>query len=326
VSIGSRLKRPARGVRKHARRLAALMNRATVATPSPDGRQPKNVLFVGGTSRSGSSITARLIGDHPAYARIPIETKFLTAPGGLCDLADRRTGYREFEAKILGRWFYSGPGRGLHVMTDKATLEAGLSILRQGLASDPWTASRRFTHALFDPIADAANAPGWVEKHPPNVRKAHLLIRMFPNMRLVHVVRDGRDVVCSVLTFDWGASELSEGLDWWAERLERGFAACERLPRGRVHVVQMEDLVSRDRDREYGRLLAFLELEDDPAMHARFVEGVTEEKAHMGRWRHDVPAELLPSFEAHHERLAAELWKRQRPYTPISMPLVASSA
>ena len=76
----------------------------------------------------------------------------------------------------------------------------------------------------------------------------------------------------------------------------------------------MEDLIERDRDPQYARLLAFLGLEDDPAMRAYFDSEITPGRAHIGRWRSDVPAERLESFQAHYRELADGLRARGRPY------------
>lgn len=48
-------------------------------------------------------MTARLLGNHPPCLGIPIEVRFITDPGGLCDLAEGRTGFRRFMRRILRR-------------------------------------------------------------------------------------------------------------------------------------------------------------------------------------------------------------------------------
>ncbi len=149
---------------------------------------------------------------------------------------------------------------------------------------------------------------------------AQTLGRLFPEMKLIHSVRDGRDVACSVVPLPWGPTDVDEALDWWARKLERAFAACDPLPEDRVCVVQMEDLLTRDRDQQYARLLTFLDVEDAPAMRAYFDASLTPERAHIGRWRQDVPAERLPAFDAHYQRLAAGLRERGRPVRSADEP------
>jgi hypothetical protein len=283
-----------------------------------------DAVFVGGTGRSGTTVLGHLIGAHPAYAVIPVESKFISGPGGLCDLVTGKTTYPEFERLLLGRRLRTRFGGGLQAIVDPATIESALPVLRERLRTEPWAAAAEFAHRLLDPIAVAAGARAWVDQNPGNVFRGRELLRMFPKMRLVHSVRDGRDVAASVTSLPWGPSDLDEALDWWGHRIERAFAACERVPPDRVHVIQMEELVARNREREYARLLAFLGLDDDPAMRAYFEEHFTEAQSHIGRWRQDVPPERMAAFEAHYDRIAAGLHGRGRPYVPVAEPGVLS--
>jgi hypothetical protein len=296
--------------------------RGAKGAPEGDGEQamlPRmKPVFVGGTGRSGTSVTARLIGSHQDYFMLPTEVRFIAAKGGLCDLVEGHTDLRRFESFLMGKWFQRDEG-GLHRFTDRANLEAVFRRHRAGLKSDPRAAAAAFTHDLLDPIAAARGATSWVEMTPPNVMKAPMLLQLFPEMRLVHSVRDGRDVACSVVPLRWGPTDIDEALDWWAGKVERGFAACDRLPDARLLVMQMESLVEWDRDREYARLLSFLDLPDDAGMRGYFSSHVTPQRAHIGRWRDDVPAERLAAFEAHHHRLAEELLERGRPYVADGM-------
>ena len=296
---------------------------ATASSSESDGRPARlKPLFVGGTGRSGTHVVARLLGAHPAYYRFASELRFIANPGGLCDLVEGRTDVARFAARMRGPWYGARPAV-LGSTVDAATIEAALGRLEADMAGGADAAAVAFAHDLLDPIAARHGAGAWIEKSPPNVMRAGTLLRLFPDMQLIHSVRDGRDVACSVIRLRWGPTDVEEALDWWARKLERAFAACESLPEGRVCVVQMEDLLTRDRDRQYARLLAFLDLPDDPAMRAYFDASLTPERAHIGRWREDVPAERRAAFDAHYQRLAAGLRARGRPVAADDEPVTA---
>lgn len=273
-------------------------------------------VFVGGTGRSGTTVTARLLGFHGGCQTIRTEVKFVTAKGGLCDLVDGRVSYRAFADRILGPGFGRDPDRGLYSIIDRSQIRDALPQLREELRFDPQRAARWFVHRLLDPIATAGGARVWIEMTPSNAEAAPRLLAIFPDLRLVHTVRDGRDVACSVIGLDWGPNELHAALDWWARRLESAFVATERIPADRVLVVQMERLLVHDRDAEYRRLLDFIGLDDDPAMRRYFDRRMTQERAHTGRWREEVPADGLASFEAHYSMLVAGLRLGGHPYDP----------
>lgn len=39
----------------------------------------------------------------------------------------------------------------------------------------------------------------WVDKTPKNITRLPLIFRAFPNVKFIHMIRDGRDVVCSLM-------------------------------------------------------------------------------------------------------------------------------
>jgi hypothetical protein len=247
---------------------------------------------------------------------IPVEIKFHSAPHGLCDLVDGRTSFRDFRKLMLSRWYdrtvADGSRRGVARLVSRELVEDALDALRDELEVDRWHAAAAFVHRMLDPMAVAAGASGWVEMTPTNIVKAESLVRIFPDAKVVHVVRDGRDVACSVASQFWGPNDLDQALDWWARRLELGLAASERLPADRVLLVRMEELIAGDREREYDRLLAFLGIDDDPVMRQYFDTSVVPDRAHIGRWTEQVPPERRVAFEAHHAALVEGMRSRGR--------------
>jgi hypothetical protein len=273
-------------------------------------------VLIGGTGRSGTTIMGRLIGAHPDIYLLTPELKFLSARGSLSDLVAGKASYRVFEDRLLNRWFDRGPNIGIQRVLPRSTIEAELPRLRKGLRSDPPAAAGDFIHRLFDPIAEANGARGWAEMTPLNAQASSTLVRILPDMKLVHAVRDGRDVACSVVRVHWGPTDFDVALDWWARRLERAFIRSAAMPQDQVLVVRLEDFVAHDRERQYARLLEFLGLDDDPAMRTLFESSMTPERAHIGRWRDEVPPDRLPAFVEHHRRLAEHLAAGGWPYRP----------
>lgn len=282
-------------------------------------------IFVGGTGRSGTTITGKILGSHPAYDMIPFEVRFITDKGGLCDLMEGRTGIKGFGNRCLDQWWHRTEKQGFFLLTDQPTLRAALYELGQGLKTDRYAAGARFVHRMLDPFALKHGKEGWVEMTPPNVMVADTLARMWPNAYQVHSVRDGRDVACSVVPLRWGPGELETALDWWAKELTEAFEVSDRIP-GTVLTVQMEELILSAREREYARLLEFTHLDDAPRLRTFFDGQVTPEQAHIGRWKHDVPEADQAHFNAHHDRLAAGILARGWPYRPIEATVHAAGA
>ena len=57
-----------------------------------------------------------------------------------------------------------------------------------------------FIDRFFARYAEVRQKPRWAEKTPRNVLHLDYLFEHFPNARFVHMVRDGRDTVCSLRT------------------------------------------------------------------------------------------------------------------------------
>jgi hypothetical protein len=267
-------------------------------------------IIVGGTGRSGTSVTARILGHYPDYHLIPFEVKFISNDGGLTCLLAGKTTIAEFERLMLGKWFRRTQDRGLHQITDPETIRAAVRELNSGLKRDGNLAARRFTHRLLDPSALAAGKRGWIENTPNTIRAARRLTQILPDARLVHMVRDGRDVACSVTNRSWGPSDADEGLRWWANHLERSFEATAAVGEERILTLRMESLLSYDREATFCRMLEFLGLRDDPAVRTYFEEQATGQRAHIGRWRNEVPPEAQAAFLATYREASVGLAER----------------
>jgi hypothetical protein len=56
----------------------------------------------------------------------------------------------------------------------------------------------KFIETFFRHIANTQGKKRWGEKTPTNVRRLGYIFKQFPNARFIHMLRDGRDNVCSL--------------------------------------------------------------------------------------------------------------------------------
>jgi hypothetical protein len=255
-------------------------------------------MFIGGTGRSGTHVIARLLGRHPRLADVPIESRFhCHGPKGFPDLLAGRAGLDDFLWKLRGFWWHrvrkeDSEPRGLYYIISRRRFDTAVAGFERGYAADPIDACRRLFCDLLYPVADELGRPGLVEMSSHNVREAPTLSRLFDEARFVHVFRDGRDVASSITTKTWGPEKLTRAIDWWAERM-RAIDAGVRAGDGdgpglapdRLHTILLDDLVERDREASYERLLAFCGLDDAAPMREYFAGAMGPDAAHRGRWR-----------------------------------------
>ena len=254
-----------------------------------------NPIFVGGSARSGSHAVGRLIGSHPRYHLVPVEARFHCWRGGLCDVLNDRADPDLFRERALGEWWRRGlrHSRGLRTLVGRRRLVTALDEFRDGFAADRWLAGRRLMEAVFEPGARRAGKPAWVELSGANIQQAPTLLRLFPDARFVHTVRDGRAVTAALLRKRGATDDRRQAFAHWMRRMRRSQAGLERLPPRSVETIMLEDLAAHDREHSFARLLRLLELDDPGPMREHFDREVSAERAHVGTWRQRIaPADV----------------------------------
>ena len=76
------------------------------------------LVFVGGTGRSGTHAIAQLLGRHSRLADVPIEARFHCNKRGMPDLLEGRITLQGYIAKLRGFWWHrvrvDGQPRGIY--------------------------------------------------------------------------------------------------------------------------------------------------------------------------------------------------------------------
>jgi hypothetical protein len=200
----------------------------------------ENPVFVIGSPRSGTTALAFALGRHPDLAASS-ESQILV------DLFGRN--------KVLDRNY---------------AREGGSWLRNQGIGAEDFLADVGFGfNRLFTRVAGGKR---WVDHTPRHTLMLQWLPAMFPGARFVHILRDGRRVVHSMVNF--GALHAAGEVPLWATDFPK---ACQTWARytaaalefeaaqpARFLTVRNEDLVA-DPMAGFRRVLAFLEAADHPA-------------------------------------------------------------
>jgi hypothetical protein len=104
-------------------------------------------------------------------------------------------------------------------------------------------AAAAFLDRLFGAVLRQTGKHYWAEKTPHTVKWAHVLYRMYPNMRYIHIIRDPRDVYASVLEQKWGAGTLSGFINFYKQVMGTALTSRESVPAHRYQVISLYDLV-----------------------------------------------------------------------------------
>jgi hypothetical protein len=192
-------------------------------------------------------------------------------------------------------------------------LEAAIALLESQLNASPPPQSphdpaRAFVQALFSLPMLRAKASRWCEKTPRNILYADHLWRMFPHMRFIHIIRDGRDVVTSMLKRKFwpiaateefpstlsfcGEVTFEKAVDYWIEMLRLGRMVAARIPADNYLEIRLEDLVESRHTVE--ELFDFL---GEPLLPHLFNYDLS--KSHKGRWKEELTPEQIHFFHEH---------------------------
>ena len=212
------------------------------ATTRPSRLSP---IVLGGCGRSGTTLLRMMLDSHRRICCGPEANVFRTrklAPGALA----HRFGFGRDEVRAIYDAVRSRP---------------------------------EFIEAFAGLCMQKAGKSRWAEKTPRNIRHIGEIFRCFPEARFVHVLRDGRDVACSLRSHPrhkvvdgklvpldtW--RPIDDGARRWRDDIER---SRRWWSDPRFHTVRYEELVLKPRP-VLECLMAFLGEDWDEAMLAHTV-------------------------------------------------------
>ena len=177
-------------------RVARLRERRWRMAPYASGERH---IIMGGAPRSGTTVLRKLFDRHPEICSGPETKLFVPAAYNLEWLA------RSYELPLTE----------LVAMRDAAPSQAA------------------FIDAFAARVRHAAGKARWAEKTPQNIRNLEWIRARFPQASIIHIIRDGRDVVCSMrqhpdwrwVAGQWQKVLVPRSVEWYARRWSADVAA-----------------------------------------------------------------------------------------------------
>lgn len=231
-------------------------------------------IFSGGCPRSGTTLLYAILNSH-SHISIALETGLLT-------------GNRDLE---------------------KLSRRSGLAVDRLRPIYRNSRCYPDFTQQVLMTVMREDGKRRWGDKSPVNVNGIDRIFRHFPHARFIHVIRDGRDAVCSIRPHppSFGNryaphNPWDKCVELWQEQVEKGLR-WRADPR--YFEIRYEDLVANPRD-TIAKLLEWLEEPWEEDLLLKSVRtrvsshpGVSKpvSDASVGRWREDLPADARALFK-----------------------------
>lgn len=271
----------------------------TRTTPEPDGQAGLRPVFVVGAARSGTTLLQSMIDAHPDIALV-----------GELHFFDQILRLRESIPEPLDGKAIEPLRRGIltcHAVQFVPEIERALDLALPRLAADPRPTYGQLLRRMLEAFRELRGAGRVGEKTPTNIRYLPEIVALFPDARIVHILRDPRDSISSRIRYPFSSpSVIFNTLLWKIEMmLAFDFRAAE-AGNERYMEVRYEDLV-QDPERELRRVCRFIDVdyaEDMLAGHQRvdlmvkdepWKEGVGKpvNSRSVGAWRQRLaPAEV----------------------------------
>lgn len=267
------------------------------------------ITFVGGTGRSGTHIVARFLGRHMRLMSIGVECRFHVEDRGFPGLLDGSVSTDAFLKRLRGFWWkgeMNGRERGMYRFLSEERFEWAVGRFTDTFdAAEPEPACRQLFLDLLWQQAVEKRATGLIEQSCDTIAQAPTLMRLFPEAKFVHVVRDGRDASASRVSQTRGLVypiTRNQGVRWFEERIRRIDEGARQIEEERLFQVSLEDILTPPRHVAAREVTNFVGVKFGRRMRRFFYGKMDLHNANTERWREGISERKQRSIEARYER------------------------
>ena len=187
-------------------------------------------IFVLGVQRSGTTMLRLMLNNHPNIA-MPHETAFITQFTSRLqdygDLQDRRNARRLLDDIAAHPFVVRGD-----LIPDK-----------KAVFDQPITSYADLIDAIMSEYARFLGKPRWGDKTPGYTPEINILWNLFPDAKLIHLIRDGQGVAISQRRIGWCPNNLHLLADDWRWKTVICHKVGTTLGSDRYLELRYEDLV-----------------------------------------------------------------------------------
>ena len=139
----------------------------------------------------------------------------------------------------------------------------------------------------------------WGGKTPDYTYQIDLLCKLFPDVKIIHIIRDGRDNALSFYSLPWGPKDIYVAANYWKERVICG-STGKMLPQGTFIEIRYEEFLVNPR-KIFTRLIEFLkfkEIDFDEKIHEFNVKIIPKIKRNNTfKWKRKMSSNDIRIFE-----------------------------
>jgi hypothetical protein len=162
--------------------------------------------FIAGQAKSGTTLVAALLDNHPELLVLPQETAYFPTVLKKFGNAGRRAQFEYLTTKSFSRVLFGGEPKWREHEYKNFPQQKFLETFSR-IAFDPANAERDLLALMAEAYAETVGAPldrvkRWIEKTPANRNHVDEIFARFPNTKLMVTLRDPRAVLATQIALE----------------------------------------------------------------------------------------------------------------------------
>jgi Sulfotransferase family len=225
--------------------------------------------FVAGQAKSGTTLLAALLDNHPELLVLPQETAYFPTVLKKCGSANRRAQFDYLTQKSFSRVLFGGEAK-WREHEYKNFPQQKFHETFESIAFDPANAQRDLLALMAQAYAETIGVPldrikCWIEKTPANRNHVDEILVRFPNAKLLVTLRDPRAILATQIALEKTRKTKRFSVYYVIAHWRVAAKLARRVRAGDVPglFVQFEKLVSEPANVMKG-VCDYLEIQFDP--------------------------------------------------------------
>lgn len=216
----------------------------------PAAKKPP--VFLIGTPRSGTTLLHQMFDHHPAFA-LPYESKYISIFRTHLDEFGDLSDPKNREALIISIEKFM-----CHAWMERVHDEwiPGLAAAAPELARNAAPSYSGVMEAIYTFFAKQRKRPRWGDKMATFKRVMPTMLELFPDAKIIYLIRDGRDVAASLLPLSFGPNTAYVAAKKWKNSVQDGLKFAKSHP-DQVYTIRYEDL-TEDPEKYLREICAFV--------------------------------------------------------------------
>ncbi len=285
------------------------------------------IIFIGGSGRTGTNITRHIFSLNKDIGSLPFEYRFIIDPDGIIDFYNsfnswspyyydlklkrldlflttlskksiKKEKYIDWELNKYFPHFIKYKNELIEKLTDFeydgkwpgsnknkiSFINSNKNIVKSHL--------KKFIEKNIKDFLNLNSKKHFVEDNTWNILYADTLYDFFPNSKLIHLIRDPRDVISSFVNQSWTPNNIDQAIDFYSSIINRWLEIEKSLDKNFYKVIKLEDLVQNPK-KIISQICDFTNLQIDENMF-----NVNLTKSNKGRWKKNISKDYEKKIKA----------------------------